>query len=205
MVRSRYKYVELKDNKWLAVITVNRQRIEIGKYPRNESGERMAHEAAALRLRQERNRQLIDAVCREIAQGNILPEDKYRLVSAITDKVVRQKPDINLINDIVCEHFGLTFNDLANSSRRRKVREPRQIAMYLMREFNHTCQSVGKYYDRDHTTVVHTHRLIRNSMDVDNELVITVKSLEYKIAATDTLRIMDRPKHIGVMGVTVDV
>lgn len=199
-MKSRYKYVELIDGKWVAVVRINGERITVAKFPKNNTGERMAHEAGALRLRQHRNKTVIDAMCVEIMDGNVHPEDLYRLVKSITTKVVLRKPSIELINDVVCEHYQLTKEDLAQKSRRRKVREPRQVAMYLMREFKHTCTEIGRYYKKDHTTVVHTHKLIRDIMEVDPEMVITVKSIQYKIAATDTLSTMTSPTHIGVLG-----
>jgi chromosomal replication initiator protein len=63
-------------------------------------------------------------------------------------------------------YFGLTVEDLCGSSRSRVLVNARQIAMYLCREL--TEQSLPKigqaFGGRDHTTVMHAERKIRNLM-----------------------------------------
>jgi chromosomal replication initiator protein len=67
---------------------------------------------------------------------------------------------------ITAAYFGLTVEDLCGSSRSRVLVNARQIAMYLCREL--TEQSLPKigqaFGGRDHTTVMHAERKIRNLM-----------------------------------------
>ncbi len=67
---------------------------------------------------------------------------------------------------VTAAYFGLTVEDLCGSSRSRVLVNARQIAMYLCREL--TEQSLPKigqaFGGRDHTTVMHAERKIRNLM-----------------------------------------
>ena len=62
-----------------------------------------------------------------------------------------------LIQQAVCNYFGLTIDDLCSKRRSRDVARPRQMAMYIMRSL--TDLSLPKIGDalggRDHTTVMH--------------------------------------------------
>lgn len=62
-----------------------------------------------------------------------------------------------LIQQAVCNYFGLTIDDLCSKRRSRDIARPRQLAMYITR--NHTDLSLPKIGDvfggRDHTTVMH--------------------------------------------------
>lgn len=62
-----------------------------------------------------------------------------------------------LIQQAVCNHFGLTIDDLCSKRRSRDIARPRQMAMYILR--NHTDLSLPKigevFGGRDHTTVMH--------------------------------------------------
>jgi hypothetical protein len=190
----RYKYVEYLHGQWLAVVKVNGQELRAGLFPLTDAGERMAHEAAALRLKQHRNAALVAKICRELEIGAIHYDDVYRIISATQINNPARRPDINVITDIVCDYFGVTYAYIAQNSRRNKIRYPRQVCMYIMRKFGHTLYDIGKYFGKDHTTVLHTHRMICDTMEIYPHISATIKSLEYKIITHDTIRtIRNRP------------
>ena len=62
--------------------------------------------------------------------------------------------------------FGLTMDDLCGSSRSRVLVNARQIAMYLCRELTDlSLPKIGQQFGgRDHTTVMHADRKIRQLM-----------------------------------------
>ena len=63
-------------------------------------------------------------------------------------------------------YFGLTIEDLCGSSRSRVLVTARQIAMYLCRELTDlSLPKIGQQFGgRDHTTVMHADRKIRQLM-----------------------------------------
>jgi len=81
---------------------------------------------------------------------------------------------IERIQDLVCERFGVTMEELTGDRRSQNIVYPRQVAMYLSRELtDSSLPKIGKEFGgRDHTTVIHATskiaRLIREDRSVYN-------------------------------------
>ena len=57
---------------------------------------------------------------------------------------------------VVATHYGITRDQLKGKRRTNSVALPRQIAMYLMRrQTTLSLSEIGRFFDRDHTTVIH--------------------------------------------------
>lgn len=69
------------------------------------------------------------------------------------------------IRDFVAAQFRVGISDLQSKSRRKEVAFPRQISMYLARKLTDEALSgIGKAFNRDHSTVVHSIRVITDAM-----------------------------------------
>jgi chromosomal replication initiator protein len=56
----------------------------------------------------------------------------------------------------VASHYGITREQLKGKRRTNSVALPRQVAMYLMRrQTTLSLAEIGRFFDRDHTTVIH--------------------------------------------------
>ena len=81
---------------------------------------------------------------------------------------------IDRIQELVCERFGVTLDELTGDRRSQNIVYPRQVAMYLSRELtDSSLPKIGKEFGgRDHTTVIHATskiaRLIREDRSVYN-------------------------------------
>lgn len=69
---------------------------------------------------------------------------------------------IQEIQKTVCEYFSISHNELVGKRRDQKVVKPRQVAMYLCKEFTGASYpEIGSEFGgRDHTTVMHSCRKI---------------------------------------------
>jgi len=78
-----------------------------------------------------------------------------------------------------CDHFGLSSEELLSSSRARRVAWPRQLAMYLAREFTReSLPAIGRQFGgRDHTTVLHAWRRTSARLVIDDAARSDVMSL----------------------------
>ena len=87
------------------------------------------------------------------------------------------------ILDIVADHFGLSIEDLRGSKRSKNIAWPRQIAMYLIRQYTDSnFTDIGKLLGgRDHTTVIHGHDKIKDELQTDEELRSVIHLLKKKI------------------------
>ncbi len=76
-----------------------------------------------------------------------------------------------LIIQIVCEHYGVSPDDIISKKRNSEFVQPRQVIMYLCRELiGISLQSIGKELGKkDHTTVIHGINKIKDELGNGNE------------------------------------
>lgn len=106
---------------------------------------------------------------------NELVKDALKDLLALQDKLV----SINNIQSTVAEYFKIKTSDLLAKRRNRSVARPRQVAMALAKELtNHSLPEIGDAFGgRDHTTVLHACRKIRQLRDSDAEMREDYKKL----------------------------
>ena len=87
------------------------------------------------------------------------------------------------VQELVCQAFGLSREDLLSSGRTARLTWPRQVAMYLSRE--HTDESlpaIGREFGgRNHTTVMHAVKRTAARMDADPEARAVVHELTARL------------------------
>ena len=76
---------------------------------------------------------------------------------------------IEEIQKRVAEHWGLRVTDMTSSRRARAVARPRQVAMYLSKQFtDRSLPEIGRMFgNRDHTTVMHAVSRVTELMAAD--------------------------------------
>lgn len=84
----------------------------------------------------------------------------------------QQAIGIGNIQKTVADYYGLQVKDLLGKRRTRSLARPRQVAMALAKELTeHSLPEIGDAFaGRDHTTVLHACRQIRNLMETDGKL-----------------------------------
>jgi len=100
------------------------------------------------------NRQTVDLQLAEFVLKDLIPEAHGPEITAAT------------IMGQTASYFGLSIDDLCGTSRSRVLVTARQIAMYLCRELTDlSLPKIGQQFGgRDHTTVMHADRKIRQLM-----------------------------------------
>ena len=90
---------------------------------------------------------------------------------------------VELIIEVVAEHFGFKPSDLSSLKRNKEIVYPRQIAMYLCREMTSTSlQLIGKALGkRDHSTILHGIEKITEDLKQNETLSSTIEILKKKI------------------------
>jgi len=102
------------------------------------------------------------------------------LLKDILHEESRRTVTIDLIQRKVAEHFDVRFADMTSKRRPQNIAFPRQIAMYLSRELTKSSLAeIGEAFGgRDHGTVLHAHRLVRDRMLNEEKLRQTVAFLD---------------------------
>ena len=120
------------------------------------------------------NRQQVDLSLAEIVLKDLIPtEDTPEITPA-------------MIMAQTAAYFTLTIEDLCGSSRSRTLVNARQIAMYLCRELTDlSLPKIGQLFGgRDHTTVIHADRKIRQLMAERRSIYNQVTELTNRIKQT---------------------
>ena len=95
----------------------------------------------------------------------------------------KQSLSISTIQQKVCKHFGITLAEMKGKKRNKHIVVPRQVAMYLSREFtNNSLPKIGKEFGgKDHTTVIHAHEKIQKMKKEDVEMKNHLDQLEKEL------------------------
>ena len=91
--------------------------------------------------------------------------------------------NIEVIQKKVAEHFDIRLADMTSKRRPENIAFPRQVAMYLARQMTeNSLNTIGESFGgRDHGTVLHACRLVKDRMEVDSNVRQTVHYLEKQL------------------------
>src|SRR6266566_1030530 len=91
---------------------------------------------------------------------------------------------VEVIQKKVAEHFDIRLADMTSRRRPENIAFPRQIAMFLARGMTESSLSaIGEAFGgRDHGTVMHACRLVKDRMEVDANVRQVVSYLEKQLA-----------------------
>lgn len=133
-------------------------------------------------------RELEGALHRVVAYSRLenspidLPMAEDVLKDLITSKY---QPEITpeFIIDIVAEHYNITSSDICSKKKGQLIAYPRQIAMYLCREFtDKTLKEIGSIMGkRDHSTILHGAERIQSELEINETIKKEIDVLIKKI------------------------
>jgi chromosomal replication initiator protein len=105
------------------------------------------------------------------------------LLREILHEEGRLSISIESIQKKVAEHFDIRLADMTSKRRPENIAFPRQIAMFLARTMTESSlSSIGEAFGgRDHGTVMHACRLVKDRMEVDANVRQVVSYLEKQL------------------------
>ena len=105
------------------------------------------------------------------------------LLHEILHEEGRHTLTIDLIQKRVAEHFDIRLADMSSKRRPENIAFPRQIAMFLARQLTESSlNTIGEAFGgRDHGTVLHACRLVKDRMEVDQNVRQVVNYLEKQL------------------------
>ena len=117
------------------------------------------------------NRQPVDIQLAEIVLRDLIPDSTTSEITAPT------------IMAVVADFFGFTIDDLCGPGKTKALAQARQIAMYLCRELTDlSLPRIGQAFGgRDHTTVMHADKKIRNEIAQRRKTFEQVQELTARI------------------------
>lgn len=110
-----------------------------------------------------------------------------RSVGAVIEKRIYESCPAGLveIRNNVAKNSGIEPDELNEDTREIRIREPRQIAMYLSRKMikpTPSFREVGNYYGgKDHATVIHAVKTITNYIETDANFRQRIEKIESEL------------------------
>ena len=119
----------------------------------------------------------------ERKQTEISVKAAEEIIEKVTQNLSKRVSDAQILK-CVAEFFNIAVEDLVSHNRRKEVVEPRQIAIYLLRDISELSYPyIGEKLGRDHTTAIHSYEKINHEINRNaalNQKILTIKDMIYK-------------------------
>jgi chromosomal replication initiator protein len=90
-----------------------------------------------------------------------------------------KRPSANVILKTVSTYYGLRPADLKSKRRNKAIALPRQVAMYLAREYGKlSYPEIGAAYKKDHSTAIHAVKKITRDSKENADLKLAIRSIK---------------------------
>ena len=132
-------------------------------------------------------RELEGFLLRVIAYASFSQQEvDLRLTREILDDFTFDKTKnftVPVILKTVASYFNIKVADMKSKKRSRDISTPRQIAMYICREYTKSSlPDIGKQFGgKDHTTVIFSHKKISKLVNENNEIANHVQKITHSI------------------------
>jgi chromosomal replication initiator protein len=102
----------------------------------------------------------------------------HRIVKNIDVEV-----NIDYIMKFVSNYFSTSIEDMKGKTRKREIVVPRQVTMYLTKEYtNMSLKAIGYHFgNRDHSTVIHAIKTVNDMMDTDQKFYAMMQDILKKV------------------------
>ncbi len=104
------------------------------------------------------------------------------LAQEVTQTMLDYLPKITVrhIQEVVCDSFRISMEDLHSRSRRKEIATARKVAMFLCRQYTtQSLVSIGQSFKRSHSSVVHAVHELNNEMKAQSSKL--KRQVEYVI------------------------
>lgn len=135
------------------------------------------------------------------AAAELVPCMNVRVVYAPFGYLSRDgDPSIELIQRVVCKHYGISMGELKSSRRTAHLIGPRHAAFYLAKKLtNKSLPYIGRRFGgRDHTTVLYAvdklEKLRQADSFLDAELTLLSETITAQAQANQSLTVVNPPQ-----------
>ena len=125
----------------------------------------------------------VNAVSSIINQPASIELAKEHLKSIVVEPVMNLSTySIEDAFTATANYFNVSLVDMKGKSRSKTVNVPRQIAIYVSYKYGKYTQSeIGKYLDKDHTTIGYTIGKVESTLDVDEVLKKSIQDIKDRL------------------------
>jgi chromosomal replication initiator protein len=119
----------------------------------------------------------------ELTDTAVTPETAQQQLRDIFCSPKGGAVSVEAIQKVVADHYNISFSDIKGKSHRKKIAEPRHVALYVASKLTEysTTELGAEFGNRDHTTVMYSVAKIEKLITVDSVLDATVQALMREI------------------------
>ena len=124
---------------------------------------------------------IIEVRARASLKGGVVTGD---IIEEVVKSIVGNPRSLTAqaISELVGQQFKISINEMQSRSRKKKIAFPRQVAMYLSRKHTEeTLADIGKVFNRDHSTVMHSIKVVSGLSRRDNSVSAQIDLLSEKV------------------------
>jgi chromosomal replication initiator protein len=130
-------------------------------------------------------RKLESAIVGLKAKSSLLQKNPdITMAKEVVSEIMGSSQDLSaeLIRDFIARQFKVSVSDLQSKSRKKIIAFPRQVSMYLARKYtDQGLLEIGRAFNRDHSTVLHSVRVITEAMSRNGSIRGQVDLLAKKL------------------------
>ena len=130
-------------------------------------------------------RKLESAIVGIKAKSSLLKKNpNLALVKEVVAEIIGNSQELSaeMIRDFIARQFKVTVSDMQSKSRKKNIAFPRQVSMYLARKYTEQgLMEIGRAFNRDHSTVLHSVRVITEAMSRNGSIRGQVELLAKKL------------------------
>ena len=104
--------------------------------------------------------------------------------SVISNAIKTSKKQITfeMIVETVCSFYDVNIDAVYGKTRKREISDARQLVMYLAKELTQlSSTNIGVRLSRDHATVLHSCRTVKERLTVDKKLLEDVEKIQNEL------------------------
>jgi len=108
----------------------------------------------------------------------------FAMVKEVVAEIIGSSQHLTVehIRDFIARQFKVSIADIQSKSRKKTIAFPRQVSMYLARKYTeHGLAEIGKAFNRDHSTVLHSVRVITEAISRNGSIRGQVELLAQKL------------------------
>ncbi len=116
-----------------------------------------------------------------LQNGKVSSEIVEEVVNSIVGQLA-QAVSAQAISEMVGMQFQVSIEDMQSRSRKKSITFPRQVAMFLSRKHTEeTLADIGKVFNRDHSTVMHSIKVVSGLTRRDSSISAQLELLSEKV------------------------
>jgi chromosomal replication initiator protein len=108
----------------------------------------------------------------------------YWSMPSLRERQKAMKEKNNYVDNIIkeiCKFYYLSVDEVIGKSRKREIVKARFIAIYIIRmETDFKLSAIGRIFNRDHSTILHSIRIITNTLKLKYDTDISDELSEIK-------------------------